>query len=287
VLDHDTLEWENVAVATYHIQQCFIYEYPGPIFDLSHRLVVLPPAVHADQRRLSGSLTVSPHAPAHSRGDAFGNDVVTFSLERVERAFEIEVEATVRRSRRSAEHSLTLDAAAYAAYRESTPLTAPDDALLHAAARLRSRYACDRDLAEAIVAFVHDALAYTKGVTSVETTAATAFQTRRGVCQDFAHVALSLARACGLAARYVSGHLLGEGATHAWIEFLLPAAGEDGIALSYDPTYGTRTSLRYVVVAVGRDYGDVAPTSGAYRAPYAGTLNARTHVRVGEIIHRA
>jgi len=134
---------------------------------------------------------------------------------------------------------------------------------------------------------VHGALSYTKGVTSVETTSARAFETRRGVCQDFSHVALSLARACGLAARYVSGHLLGEGATHAWIEFLLPVGDADVAALSYDPTYGMRTSLRYVVVAVGRDYSDVAPTSGAYRAPYAGRLEARTHVRVGEIIHRA
>ena len=108
-----------------------------------------------------------------------------------------------------------------------------------------------------------------------------------GGCQEVDRAeSLAIARACGLPARYVSGHLLGEGATHAWIEFLLPGRDGGAVALSFDPTYGVPTSLRYVVVAVGRDYGDVAPTSGAYRAPYAGTLDARTHVRVQDVAYR-
>ena len=63
---------------------------------------------------------------------------------------------------------------------------------------------------------------YAHGVTGVKTTAAEAFALRQGVCQDYAHVMLALCRACGLPARYVSGHLLGEGGTHAWVEVLLP-----------------------------------------------------------------
>ena len=65
-------------------------------------------------------------------------------------------------------------------------------------------------------------MAYTHGVTGVRTTAAEAFALRRGVCQDYAHIMLALCRLCDLPARYVSGHLLGEGGTHAWVDVLLP-----------------------------------------------------------------
>ena len=64
-----------------------------------------------------------------------------------------------------------------------------------------------------------------------------------------------------LPARYVSGHLLGEGASHAWVE-----VRADGRTVAYDPTHARETDLRYVTVAVGRDYRDVAPTAGTYRS---------------------
>ena len=286
LLDHHALDWENVAVATYRIQQRFRYEYPGPIFDLSHRIVALPRAVHGDQRRLSTSLRVLPDARPRNADDRFGNEVVTFRADRIDAAFEIELEATVQRTRTANEHPVSLATLLYPGYRQSSRLTQPDRAIAEAAANLRERHRCDRELAEAIVAFVHRELTYKKGVTGVHTSAAMAFETKRGVCQDFAHVALAIARACGLAARYVSGHLLGEGATHAWIEFLFPAGPVSAIAASYDPTYGIPTSFRYVVVAVGRDYLDVAPTSGVYRAPHIGTLIAHTSVHVRDVAYR-
>jgi transglutaminase-like putative cysteine protease len=283
MIDHHRIDWDNVTVATYHLRQRFRYEYPGPIFDLSQRMVVLPPAVHGDQRRLSGSLTVLPHAPAQTTDDGFGNEVVSFFAARIDGAFEVAVDATVRRTRTSREPVLPATASDERAYRESGPLTAADDDIREVATGLRVRHRNDRELAEAIAAFVHGELKYAKGVTDVSTTAANAFALKRGVCQDFAHVALAIARACGLPARYVSGHLLGEGATHAWVEFIVPAGRNRATALSFDPTHGVRTSLRYVVVAVGGDYADVAPTSGAYRAPYQGTLKASTHVHVGDV----
>lgn len=242
--------------------------------------------MHADQRRLSLSLAVLPETPAQSKGDHFGNEVVTFSVERIERAFEIELHATVQRTRMPREHPVSLQTLAYPGYRQSTRLTQPDQAIADAAASLRARHRCDRELAEAIVAFVYREIVYAKGVSDVGTSAAAAFETKRGVCQDFAHVALAIARVCGLPARYVSGHLLGEGATHAWIEFLFPAEDGRAIAVSYDPTYGIPTSLRYVVVAVGRDYRDVAPTSGVYRGHHTGKLESRTHVHVLDVAYR-
>jgi transglutaminase-like putative cysteine protease len=77
----------------------------------------------------------------------------------------------------------------------------------------------------------------------------------------------------------VSGHVLGEGGTHAWVEVLVPhpEEAEALCAVAIDPTHGRRAGLRYVTVAVGRDYGDVPPTSGTFTAPYAGVLT--THKR--------
>ncbi len=94
---------------------------------------------------------------------------------------------------------------------------------------------------------------------------------------------LALCRLCGLPARYVSGHLLGEGGTHAWVEVLLSTPERPGAAIvrAFDPTHGCETGLHYITVAVGRDYYDVAPTSGTFQAPYHGQLKANK--RVGPI----
>ena len=99
----------------------------------------------------------------------------------------------------------------------------------------------------------------------------------KGVCQDYAHIMLALLRLLGIPARYVSGHLLGEGVAHAWLEALFddPLAPGGVAVIAYDPTHHRRAGLNYITVAVGRDYRDVAPTSGSFRAPYGGRLSAR------------
>jgi transglutaminase-like putative cysteine protease len=158
-----------------------------------------------------------------------------------------------------------------------TPLTAPDARLRRLAARL-----ADRDVlatAGRYCAYVHEALTYEHGVTTVATTAAEALAGGRGVCQDSAHVMLALCRAGGLPARYVSGHLLGEGATHAWVEVVV-AGPRAARAVAFDPCNGRRAGRDYLTVAVGRDYADVAPTSGTYYGAGRGTLSANTHVDV-------
>ncbi|MEP6988212.1 MAG: transglutaminase family protein, partial [Chloroflexota bacterium] len=82
---------------------------------------------------------------------------------------------------------------------------------------------------------------------------------------------LAICRAAGLASRYVSGHLLGEGGSHAWVEVLLP--DDNGLsAFAFDPNNNRVPHLGYITVAVGRDYHDVSPTSGSFSAPYGGQL---------------
>ena len=132
---------------------------------------------------------------------------------------------------------------------------------------------------------MYHALRYAHGVTGSRTTATEALALGQGVCQDYAHIMIALCRLCGLPARYVSGHLLGEGGTHAWVEVLLPSADRptEAIALPFDPTHGCEASLSYLTIAVGRDYFDVAPTSGTFRASYRGQLSARKRVGLTEL----
>lgn len=116
--------------------------------------------------------------------------------------------------------------------------------------------------------------AYDPTATDVSTPLAQVVAERRGVCQDFAHVMIAGLRGLGLPARYVSGYLrttpppgeerlVGADATHAWVELWCGAA-EGWIGL--DPTNGIFVGNDHVVVAVGRDYADVAPVAGIIRA---------------------
>ena len=116
---------------------------------------------------------------------------------------------------------------------------------------------------------IHADFAYEPGSTSVTTPLHEAFEARRGVCQDFAHLAIACMRSQGLPARYVSGYLetdpppgrpklTGVDGSHAWLSVFVPDAGWIGV----DPTNDQFVNGRYVVTAVGRDYSDVPPMNG-------------------------
>jgi transglutaminase-like putative cysteine protease len=122
-------------------------------------------------------------------------------------------------------------------------------------------------------------MTYEYGVTSPSTTAAEALAGGRGVCQDSAHIMLAICHLIALPARYVSGHLLGQGGTHAWVEVIVPE-GDGAIAVPFDPCSGTVASARYLTVATGRDYSDVRPTSGTYIGSATGSLTTSRRVAV-------
>jgi transglutaminase-like putative cysteine protease len=274
-LQDDAIDWSAVVEATYVVYQRFRYDYPGPIADLHHRLMVVPREVHGDQRRVASRLDASPHAVMADTRDAFDNPVATFFARRIETSIEFAHRSIVVRS--FAEHRVAPAVLEDGILHRQTILTAADAELRDAARRLRIEYPAPAALAAAINAFVYEHMRYVTGTTTVETTASAAFARGKGVCQDFAHVMLALARHAGLAARYVSGHLIGEGGTHAWVEVFVPdEAG--ALVVAYDPTHGCPVDMRYVVIAVGRDYSDVAPTSGVFTAPYSGTLTATKHM---------
>jgi transglutaminase-like putative cysteine protease len=279
-IDDDEIDWQNVRRTTVLIHQTFRYDYPGPVTSLRQRLMVVPPDYHDDQRTVTHKIRVSGcNVEAERSYDTFGNVVVDVSVDRVERDIEFTTWVVVERESASADSAALGVLAPDARFGEPSRLTQPDDALQAVAEDLRASGAPSLDLAGQISRRVHQHLSYGSGVTTIATTAAEAWAGTVGVCQDYAHCMLALCRLCGLPARYVSGHLLGDGGTHAWVEVLIPHPQDHETLrpVPFDPTHDRRPGLRYVTVAVGRDYSDVPPTSGTFEAPYPGGLT--THKR--------
>ena len=279
-IDPSSLDWASARRVSYLLRQSFRYEYPEPIRDLNHRLVVIPPERFGDQRRLRHQLSVdAPDASFEDRTDRFGNVIVDVFAPRVSDAIEFTAEVSVERH--AAEPNRLPDGWLADGYLlEASPLTAADDRIFRAAESLASSAEWGLPLADRINDWVYQSMTYQHGVTGVRTTASEALALGSGVCQDYAHVMLAVARACGLPSRYVSGHLLGEGGSHAWVEVVLPTRDGtgDAVASTFDPTHASRGGLNYVTIAVGSDYSDVAPTSGTYRSAASGRLFTRKRV---------
>lgn len=134
----------------------------------------------------------------------------------------------------------------------------------------------------AIMRFIHARFSYVPLSTNVNTHMLEVLERRRGVCQDFAHVMLGMCRAMRIPARYVSGYLynglsgqlVGSQASHAWCEVYLPGLGWRGL----DPTNNQQADERYIKLAVGRDYADVAPVKGHYKGTPNKTMNVQVEV---------
>jgi transglutaminase-like putative cysteine protease len=136
--------------------------------------------------------------------------------------------------------------------------------------------------AHEIAVAVGNAVEYMHGITGVHSTAAEAWEARKGVCQDIAHVTLGALREVGIPARYVSGYLHPKpdaavgvpvaGESHAWVEWF---AGE---WQGFDPTNNTDIGDRHVLVGRGRDYNDVPPLRGVYAGPFKSQLHVKVTI---------
>ena len=116
---------------------------------------------------------------------------------------------------------------------------------------------------------------YEPGITTVQTTAAEALRGGRGVCQDYAHILISMCRFAGIPARYVAGMMVGEGASHAWVE-----AWVDGSWIGIDPTHNRLVDETYIKLTHGRDFGDGAIDKGCFIGFAA--QRQQIHVKVEE-----
>jgi len=145
------------------------------------------------------------------------------------------------------------------------------------------------ELLRALNADVYRTFTYVKESTAVDSPIEDALRSRQGVCQDFAHIMISLARNLRIPCRYVSGYLhhdpehtdrSGDGATHAWVEALLPGLGWIG----FDPTNNLLPAGRHIRTAVGRDYSDVPPTVGTMKGRAKTELQVRVRVTPSEAV---
>lgn len=136
---------------------------------------------------------------------------------------------------------------------------------------------------------VYNAFEYVKESTQVDSPIEDALRSRQGVCQDFAHIAIALARNLRIPCRYVSGYLChdnshsdrsADGATHAWLEALVPGLGWVG----FDPTNNLIAGERHIRTAVGRDYADVPPTVGVLKGSADSELQVRVRVTPSDAI---
>ena len=157
---------------------------------------------------------------------------------------------------------------------------------------------CDgtaRGFAETAATVVNEKFTYKPGATHVNSSVEDILSTSAGVCQDFSHLLISILRQRGLPARYVSGYLvprqkvltaeegqraamenvIGGQASHAWVQANIPDSGWIGL----DPTVGYFVDEQHIIVARGRDYGDVTPMRGVYKGHAGQSLSVDVLVR--------
>jgi transglutaminase-like putative cysteine protease len=140
-----------------------------------------------------------------------------------------------------------------------------------------------------VISGVYRSFTYVKKSTRVNSPIEHALRSRQGVCQDFAHIMITLVRRAEIPCRYVSGYLYhgkdnldrsADGATHAWVEAALPGLGWVG----FDPTNNLIAAERHIRTAVGRDYADVPPTMGTMKGKAETELQVRVRVTPSQAV---
>jgi transglutaminase-like putative cysteine protease len=265
----------------YSIRHVTRFRYSGPVRESVMELRMQPRS-EGPQTLRSFQISTNPRAQLYAYTDHMGNAVYHFNLLREHEELRIEAQATVEIAHVPVWPE-RLDALEWSRYND---FNLSDD---HFDMLEPSRFARpSADLASfmkiadlekpvgdplgALITLqrgIYDSFDYESGVTEVNSPIEVALEERRGVCQDFAHIMITIARQWGIPTRYVSGYLYHKGsrdrsaanATHAWVEAYLPSLGWVG----FDPTNNIIAGERHVRAAVGRDYDDVPPTRGTFK----------------------
>ena len=263
----------------YEIEHLSHYSYTAPVQQCV-MLLCLEPRQDRGQRLLGFEIETSPPANLNRETDCFGNTRHLLDLHQMHQILEITTRSTVEvasapplparlhtgaweeiRSRR--------ESCANWDFTHPSALVRPSSTLTEFVAR--HGIAPMDDPLESLMQLshtLHDCLQYIPGSTTVESPVEHILETGRGVCQDYAHLMIAIARSWGIPTRYVSGYLnptdqpdeqVLSNATHAWVECRLPELGWVG----FDPTNQSFAGEGGKVhIAVGRDYRDVSPTRG-------------------------
>jgi transglutaminase-like putative cysteine protease len=274
----------------YQIRHETAYAYAADVVH-SHHLLHLVPRPTPYQECFEHEISVLPEANRRvDEIDAFGNPVIRIELAQPHRELTVVSQMQIEVHPRPAVPPETTEAwekvrAAFA-YRGAWPSRAELDAarFRHESPHVRLKQSftdysavCFEPgqpilvCAEKLSTKLHAEIEYVPGVTTISTSATELLETRRGVCQDFAHLMIACLRSRGLPARYVSGYLrtnatvgeghreiVGAGASHAWVSVWSPPYGW----IEFDPTNGCFAGTDHIAVAWGRDFGDVSPLRG-------------------------
>jgi transglutaminase-like putative cysteine protease len=285
-----------VLLEVRHVTQ---YHYAEPVRESVMELW-MQPQKGARQRLVSFELELDPTAQLFSYADAFGNAVYHFDVPQPHDRLNITARSAVE-TQAPAPLPEGLDMGEWDRLRSDFVRGENFDFLHHHGfaietealrsfvaerdidrLRLRDPLSAVRDLSQTI----YQAFDYEPGVTDAESPIDLALTARRGVCQDFAHIMISICRSWGVPARYVSGYLFTDrkggdrsdpDATHAWVEVFLPSTRWIGL----DPTNNVIAGERHIAAAVGRDYNDVPPSRGVYKG------DAESQLAVGVSVRRA
>ena len=286
----------------YALRHRTTYKY-GSEVTFARCVLRLTPRSSGGQTVLDGSVKVTP-TPKYSlhRTGPFGEQTLTVIIDEPHRSLVIEARARVDVHAAPVEEPW--DSPAWEQVRAASFETAglgPDGpaSYLFPTARTpllnevtdyaRASFTPGRPIVEAaaeLMTRIYEDFTYDAKATEVSTPAAEAFESRRGVCQDFAHIMIAGLRGLGLPAAYVSGYLRtippdgearleGADATHAWVSVW---CGEDRGWIGLDPTNAIFAQNDHIVLAIGRDYSDVAPIDGIILAPGGQKLKVEVDV---------
>lgn len=286
----------------YAIRHFTRFRYSRPVWQSVMELRMQPRSYNT-QRCFTFQLSVSPQARVFSYQDHFGNSVHHFDVPGQHRQLTITADALV-------------DVENPAPLPESLGPNAWDelDAMIDREdywdMLMPSRFACTSPEVEALAKAVgvverggreplellthlnselYHYFSYVKSSTGVNSTIEDAIRSRQGVCQDFAHTMIAIVRNLRIPCRYVSGYVhrdpgqvdrSDEGATHAWVEALLPHIGWVG----FDPTNNLIVGGRHIRTAIGRDYSDVSPTVGTMKGSAETELQVRVRVTPSDAV---
>jgi transglutaminase-like putative cysteine protease len=246
------------------------------------------------QRVLSSMLTTTPTSDEFDEwSDVFGNRMVQLGVHQPHDTFTVEAvsevvvysQETPRTNQpwervaaqvSSLRGPLVLETSAFMASSRYIPIDEHRRALVALASVAFTPRRPVLDAVEALCRLIFETFAFDPTFTEVSTPLGDVLDAQRGVCQDFAHLAVGCLRSIGLASRYVSGYIeteppagevksIGADASHAWCSVWIPDHGW----LDFDPTNGVVAPGRHITVAWGRDYADVAPLRGVVIGPNA------------------
>ncbi len=277
----------------YEIAYTSEYRYDAPVVG-NHNRLRMRPVSEGTQRREHFDVRVSPTALLEEHDDIFGNHVVEALVAEPHQELRIDVDALVATTLPLPPPDANwpdLMAEAYRAaagiyrYDPVPPQELPDLSELAAEVRDETPAAT----AQRVMELIPQRFEYRAGATRVDSTIDDLLQAGAGVCQDFAQLGCALLRGHGIAARYVSGYFFttpdadghsAEVDTHAWIEVLLPVAGDDDpVWHGIDPTNAIVAGEHHVKIGHGRVYTDVPPIEGSFAGRAQSTVDAHVRMR--------